>query len=103
MPRLRREAPAPRPRRTHLFKCWLSDDEQRTLLARAQGYPSPAEYGRRRLVASRALPIHRLGIVTDAFIPIQLAIDRAAEAGHIAAAVEATEALRRVLRAVTDP
>lgn len=49
------------------------------------------------------MPIHRLGIVTEAFIPIQLAIDRAAEAGHITAADEATEALRRVLRAVTDP
>jgi hypothetical protein len=49
------------------------------------------------------MPIHRLGVVTEAFIPIQHAIDRAAEAGHVDAAAGATDALRRILRAVTDP
>lgn len=73
------------------------------VLARARGYPSPAEYGRRRLVAGWALPIHRLATVTEAFIPIQRAVDLAAAAGHPAAAQEATDALRRILAAVTEP
>lgn len=93
----------PRTRRPHLFKCRLSDDEHRVVLGRARGYPSPAEYGRRRLVAGWALPIHRLAIVTDAFIPIQRAVDLAAAAGHMAAAGEATEALRQILATVAEP
>jgi hypothetical protein len=91
-----------RPRRTHLFKCRLSDEEQQIIIARARGYPSPAEYGRRRLLAGRAMPIHRLAVVTEAFIPIQRAIDRAALAGHHDDADEATEALRRILAAVAE-
>ena len=92
-----------RARRPHLFKCRLSDDEHRVVLARSRGYPSPAEYGRRRLVAGWALPIHRLATVTEAFLPIQRAIDLAAASGHPAAADEATEALRRILAAVAEP
>jgi hypothetical protein len=92
-----------RARRPHLFKCRLSDDEHRVVLARARGYPSPAEYGRRRLVAGWALPIHRLATITEAFLPIQHAIDLAAAAGHSAAADDATEALRRILAAVSEP
>ena len=93
----------PRARRPHLFKCRLSDDEHRVVLVRSRGYPSPAEYGRRRLVAGWALPIHRLATVTEAFLPIQRAIDLAAASGHPAEAEEATDALRRILAAVTEP
>ena len=95
-------SPSQRLRRPHLFKCRLSADEHRVLVARARGYPSPAEYGRRRIVAGWALPIHRLATITEAFIPIQRAVDLAAAAGDATAAEEATEALRRILVAVTD-
>jgi hypothetical protein len=97
------ESQASRSRRPHLFKCRLSDDEHRVVLGRARGYPSPAEYGRRRLVAGWALPIGRLAIVTEAFIPIQRAVDAAAAAGELGLADEATEALRRILATVTEP
>jgi hypothetical protein len=53
-------------------------------------------------VAGWALPIHRLAAVTEAFIPIQRAVDLARAAGHEEAAREATEALRGVLAAVTE-
>ena len=97
-----RSTSSPRGRRPHLFKCRLSDEEIRIVRTRARGYPSPAEYGRRRLVAGWALPIHRLAAVTEAFIPIQRAVDLARAAGHEEAAREATEALRGVLAAVTE-
>jgi hypothetical protein len=86
-----------------VFKCRLSDHEYRVLRERARGYPSPAEYARRRLVAGWALPIHRLAVVTEAFIPVQRAIDLAASAGQGAAAADATDALRRILAAVAEP
>ncbi len=92
-----------RPRRERLFKCRLSLHEERVIAERARGYPSPAEYGRRLLVAGWALPVRRLSTVADSFIPIQRAIDLAAAAGHAPEATAATDALRRIFATVSEP
>lgn len=69
---------------------------------RARGYPSPAEYARRTLVAGWTLPVGRIARVSDAFVPIQEMIDRANAAGFVAEADAARNALREILAAVTE-
>lgn len=88
--------------RTLTFKFRVSPDEQRVIRDRARGYPNPAEYARRTLVAGWALPVGRIARVSDAFMPIQEMIDRARAAGFGAEADAATDALREILSAVTE-
>lgn len=88
--------------RTLTFKFRVSPDEQRVIRERARGYPSPAEYARRTLIAGWTLPVGRIARVSDAFVPIQEMIDRANAAGFGAEADAATNALREILAAVTE-
>jgi hypothetical protein len=85
-----------------VFKVRLSDEERAVVRERARGYPSPAEYARRTLVAGWSLPVHRVHRVAQAFIPVQEVIEVARGAGFEAEAARATEALREILLAVGD-
>jgi hypothetical protein len=85
-----------------VFKVRLSDEERAVVRERARGYPSPAEYARRTLVAGWSLPVHRVHRVAQAFIPVQEAIEVARGAGFEAEAARATEALREILLAIGD-
>lgn len=88
--------------RTCTFKFRVSEDEQRAIRERAQGYPTPAEFARRTLTAGWSLPVHRISRITDAFIPIQAAIDLARDAGYARDAERATAGLREILDAISD-
>lgn len=88
--------------RTLTFKFRVSPDERRVIRERARGYPSPAEYARRTLVAGRALPVSRIARVTEAFVPIQEMIEAARAAGLGGESEAATDALREILAAVTE-
>jgi hypothetical protein len=85
-----------------VLKVRLSDEERDAVRERARGYPSPAAYARRTLVSGWSLPVHRVRRVTEAFVPIQEAIEAAAAAGCGAEAARATEALREILLAIGD-
>lgn len=88
--------------RTLTFKFRVSPDERRVIRERARGYPSPAEYARRTLVAGWALPVGRIARVTEAFVPIQEMIEAARAAGLGEESDAATDALREILAAVTE-
>jgi hypothetical protein len=85
-----------------VLKIRLSDEERDAVRERARGYPSPAAYARRTLVAGWSLPVHRVLRVTEAFVPIQEVIEVAAGLGRGAEAARATEALREILRAIGE-
>jgi hypothetical protein len=84
------------------FKFRVSPEERAVIRDRARGYPTPAEFARRTLLAGWALPIGRITRVTDAFLPIQGMIDAARDRGLVAEADAATAALREILAAVTE-
>ena len=88
--------------RTLTFKFRVSPDERRVIRERARGYPSPAEYARRTLLAGWALPVSRIARVTEAFVPIQEMIEAARAAGLGGESDAATDALREILAAVTE-
>lgn len=88
--------------RTLTFKFRVSPDERRVIRERARGYPSPAEYARRTLVAGWALPVGRIARVTEAFVPIQEMIEAARAAGLGGESDAATDALRDILAAITE-
>ena len=89
-------------RRTLTFKFKVTPQEMEVIRLRARGYPNPAEFGRRSLLAGRALPAERVARVTAAFLPIQEVIERAASAGFASEAERATAALREILKAVGE-
>ena len=88
--------------RTLTFKFRVSPSERSVIRERARGYPSPAEFARRTLVAGWSLPISKIVRVTDAFLPIQEIIDKARASGLEAEADAATSALREILAVVTE-
>jgi hypothetical protein len=88
--------------RTRTFKFRVSEDEHRAIRERAQGYPTPAEFARRTLTAGWSLPVHRISRVTDAFLPIQAAIDLARDAGFWREADLATAGLREILAVMSE-
>jgi hypothetical protein len=88
--------------RTRTFKFRVSEDEQRAIRERALGYPTPAEFARRTLTAGWSLPVHRISRITDAFLPIQAAIDLARAAGYGIEADCATAGLREILDVIGD-
>lgn len=88
--------------RNLIFKFRVSPDERTVIRDRARGYPSPAEFARRTLLAGWSLPVARITRVTDAFLPIQEVIEKARGCGLVSEADAATAALREILSAVTE-
>jgi hypothetical protein len=104
-PRLGKRGKRPqrlRPRRALTFKFKVTPQEMEIIRGRARGYPNPAEFGRRTLLAGWALPAERVARVTAAFLPLQEVIERAASVGFTAEAEAATAALRGILKAVSE-
>lgn len=93
--------PGPAVKRTFTFKFRVTAEERRIIQERACGFSSPADYARRTLLAGWSLPLERTIRVTDALIPLQAVIDRAAEHGYANEAETASAALRRILLAVS--
>lgn len=89
-------------RRPLTFKFRVTPGERDIIRDRARGYSSPAEYARRTLIAGWAPRSTQIAKVTDAFVPLQEAIDLARAHGHAAQADAAIQSLREILSAVNE-